>query len=53
MATINQSPIDAGSIIVDMDKKMKIVQINTDPTTGFEISKKEDSNTIEIKELFK
>ena len=47
MATINEESVDAGSIIVDMDNKMKIVGVQA--STEFEISYNEKSNSIEIK----
>lgn len=45
----NNSLIDVGSIIVDMDNNMQIVQVNSDPTTGFKISHNQEENSIEIK----
>lgn len=45
----NNSLIDVGSIIVDMDNNMQIVQVNSDPTTGFKISHNQKENSIEIK----
>ena len=47
MATINQALVGVGSIVVDMDNKMKIVDVYA--ITGFEISHDEKLNSIEIK----
>lgn len=50
ISTSEGAIVNIGNIIVNMDKKMKIIQINSDATTGFKISKK-DKDTIEINEL--
>lgn len=47
MATINEALVDVGSIVVDMDNKMKIVYVHA--ITGFEISQNNQMNSIEIK----
>jgi hypothetical protein len=47
MATINQVLVDVGSIVVDMDNKMKITHVHA--ITGFEITHDEKLNSIEIK----
>lgn len=47
MATINQALVDIGSIVIDMDNKMKIVHVHA--ITGFKISHNEKENSIEIK----
>ena len=47
MGTINEALVDVGSIVVDMDNKMKIVHVHA--ITGFEISHDEQLNSIEIK----
>lgn len=47
MATINEALVDVGSIVVDIENKMKIVHVHA--ITGFEISHDEKLNSIEIK----
>ncbi len=49
MANINQALVDIGSIVIDMDNKMKIVHVHA--ITGFKISLDEKTNSIEIKQL--
>lgn len=49
MATINQAIVDIGSIVIDMDNKMKIVHVHA--ITGFKISHNEKENSIEIKAI--
>ena len=48
MATINQALVEVGSIVVDMENKMKIV--DTHATTEFEIYHDEKSNSIGVKD---
>lgn len=38
-----------GSVTVDMDNKMEILKVNSDPSTGYEITKPTSDNAIEIK----
>lgn len=52
IVTVDGSPINIGSIVVDMDNKMEIVQIHSDPTNKFQISKIKDENAIEINQWY-
>lgn len=50
ISTSEGATVNIGNIIVNIDKEMKIIQVNSDATTGFKISKK-DKDTIEINDL--
>jgi len=48
---VNSRSLNIGNIIVDMDKKMKILQINSKLSTGYQIKQIEGLNTIKIVKL--
>lgn len=50
IAQNNGVTFDVGNIMVDMDNKMKILQINSSESSGYEILSVEDKNAIEITE---